>query len=296
MEKNIKLRNDDYHISNCSIENMEEIIEFIYTLNNRVESSSNFCPRSKEYIKKEILNGITDNSIFICWEKNKVLGIINYYLDEIRNNADCTLLIDSQSCDYNVVADILFKKVKNINNIDTKFTFFFPKENINCSKFLESINAKREVNEYGLIMNKDDVKSKKTKFNVGELSIDYYEQFKNIHNQIFPDVYISGTDIISDTGNKYYVYSIVEDEDLIAYSVLRLNGEKSATAEVIAVREDFRGKGYGKAVINYLIDKAFNYFNISKIDLIVDADNEKAIKLYLDLGFSIEHENRCYIA
>lgn len=40
---------------------------------------------------------------------------------------------------------------------------------------------------------------------------------------------------------------------------------------------------------------AFHFFKVSQIDLIVDADNEKAIKLYLDLGFVIEHESRCYI-
>lgn len=296
MKENIKIRNDDLCVSICTIEHIEEIIEFIYRLNNRVESASNFCPKSKEYIKEEILNGINDNSFFIYWENNKVLGTINYYLDEVRNNADCTLLIDSKICDYNAVANILFKKVKDINNIDTKYTFFFPKENIDCSNFLESINAKREVNEYGLIMNKDGIKNEKFKSNVNELPIDYYEQFKNLHNEIFPDVYISGTNIVESIGNKYYVYSIVEDNTLIAYSVLRLNGDKSATAEVIGVRESFRGKGYGKTVINYLIEKAFNSFGISQIDLIVDADNEKAIKLYLDLGFAIEHENRCYTA
>lgn len=86
MKENIKIRNDDLCVSICTIEHIEEIIEFIYRLNNRVESASNFCPKSKEYIKEEILNGINDNSFFIYWENNKVLGTINYYLDEVRNN------------------------------------------------------------------------------------------------------------------------------------------------------------------------------------------------------------------
>lgn len=74
-----------------------------------------------------------------------------------------------------------------------------------------------------------------------------------------------------------------------------LNKDRSATAEIVAVKEGYRGKGYGRAILSYLIDKAFTFFEADKIDLIVEEDNEKAISLYLDLGFVIVTENKCYI-
>ncbi|NLY46070.1 MAG: GNAT family N-acetyltransferase, partial [Tissierella sp.] len=150
--------------------------------------------------------------------------------------------------------------------------------------------------EYRLIFKKNHIYNDRLNFNIGELPIDYYGKLKELHDEIFPNVYISGADIIENIGKKHFVYSIIENKTLIAYSVLRLNGNMSGTAEIIAVREEFRGRGYGKAIISYLIDKAVNLFKVSNVDLMVDGDNEKAIKLYLDLGFVIEHENRCYIA
>lgn len=283
-------------ILDCTEEHLDELIEFAFKLNNNIESSSNFCAKSKSYIKKDFLNGISNNSIFAFYKDNEIIGILNYYMDELRNNADCTLLIDSQKCDYNLVANLLFKKIKSLNDTNTKYTFFFPKENIECANFLESINANREVNEYGLRLDKGYANIDKVNLDIGKLPTDYYEELKELHNEVFPDVYISGTDIIENIGKKHFVYSLIEDKTLIAYSVLRPNGDMSATAEIIAVRESFRGKGYGKAIISYLINMAFNSFKVSQVDLIVDGDNETAIKLYLDLGFVIENENRCYIA
>lgn len=291
----IKNERMNLYTVDCTDEHINELVEFAFRLNNNLENSSQFCPKSESYIRKEFLEGISNNRIFSCYKDNEIIGIINYYLDEIRNNADCTLLIDSKKYDYYSVANLLFKKMKKLNDINTKYTFFFPKENIECANFLESINAKREVNEYGLILENNHVNSSILNPNIKELPIDFYEDLKELHNDIFPDVYIFGADIINNIGKKHFVYSIIKDHTLIAYGVLRPNDNMSATTEIIAVRESYRGKGYGKAIISYLIDRAFNSLKVSQVDLIVDGDNEKAIKLYLDLGFVIEHENRCYI-
>ncbi|NLY46150.1 MAG: hypothetical protein GX053_09215, partial [Tissierella sp.] len=154
MDGVLKNRKEDIYILDCIKEQIDELVEFAFRLNNNIENSSQFCPRSKNYIREEFLKGISNSSIFSCWKNNKLVGVINYYMDELRNNADCTLLIDSQQCDYNLAANLLFGKVKDLNDVKIKYTFFFPKENIRCANFLESINAKREVNEYRLIFKK----------------------------------------------------------------------------------------------------------------------------------------------
>ncbi|WP_408629726.1 GNAT family N-acetyltransferase [Alkaliphilus flagellatus] len=37
---------------------------------------------------------------------------------------------------------------------------------------------------------------------------------------------------------------------------------KRATAEIISVEEKYRGKGYGKAILNHLIETVFQNYNI----------------------------------
>lgn len=59
----------------------------------------------------------------------------------------------------------------------------------------------------------------------------------------------------------------------------------------IAIGEDeYRGKGFGKLSLNWLIDYAFKKLKLHKINLGVIKDNEPAVKLYKSLGFKIEGE------
>jgi len=52
--------------------------------------------------------------------------------------------------------------------------------------------------------------------------------------------------------------------------------------------DDYRGKGVGKIVMNWLIDYGFKKLKLYKINLGVIADNVPAVKLYKKLGFKIE--------
>jgi RimJ/RimL family protein N-acetyltransferase len=58
----------------------------------------------------------------------------------------------------------------------------------------------------------------------------------------------------------------------------------------ITVLKGYWGKGIGKAMINYLIDWARNLGTVRKIDLKVRSDNNRAIKLYKNMGFIVEGE------
>lgn len=57
----------------------------------------------------------------------------------------------------------------------------------------------------------------------------------------------------------------------------------------IAIGDDeYRGKGYGKKAMNWLIDFAFRELSLNKINLGVFEENEAAVNLYTRLGFEIE--------
>ena len=63
--------------------------------------------------------------------------------------------------------------------------------------------------------------------------------------------------------------------------------------------KNFRCKGYGKELMNYIIEYAKNN-NYKEISLGVDLDNYIAFKLYVDLGFTKiqyigEDENGKYV-
>ena len=54
------------------------------------------------------------------------------------------------------------------------------------------------------------------------------------------------------------------------------------------VRDDWQGKGVGKAMMQAVIDLADKWLNLTRIELTVFTDNEPAVALYRKFGFEIE--------
>jgi L-phenylalanine/L-methionine N-acetyltransferase len=60
------------------------------------------------------------------------------------------------------------------------------------------------------------------------------------------------------------------------------------------VRDDWQGKGVGKALMQAVIDLADKWLNLTRIELTVFTDNESAIALYRKFGFETEGALRKY--
>lgn len=280
-------------VNNSVRKDIDELSQFAYRINGMIEHSSTFCSKNLDSIYRDFDTNISSHSTVECRQGNQLIGVLDCYIDDEKSNIDCSLLIEPGVC-YEDIARRLFDLIRKQFSPSMKYTFFFPKENINCSDFLDKIGAHREVNEYGLLLKRGSEKLFPNSFTVIDLPGEQHTQFVELHDNVFPGIYISGKNIVNDIGKKHFVFTIIDNGQIIAYSVLRLDGGKNATAELVAVREDFRHKGYGRAILSHLITQAHENYGIDCIQLIVDGDNENAIHLYLELGFVLESENCCY--
>jgi L-phenylalanine/L-methionine N-acetyltransferase len=62
----------------------------------------------------------------------------------------------------------------------------------------------------------------------------------------------------------------------------------------MAVRSEFQGRGIGNALMEALVGLADNWLNVSRLELTVFTDNERAIALYRKHGFEIEGTHKAY--
>ena len=62
----------------------------------------------------------------------------------------------------------------------------------------------------------------------------------------------------------------------------------------MGVHDDFQGQGVGTALMEALLDLAFNWLGLHRIELTVYADNAPAVHLYRKFGFEIEGTARAY--
>ena len=62
----------------------------------------------------------------------------------------------------------------------------------------------------------------------------------------------------------------------------------------MAVRDDWRGKGVGSALLEAALYLAENWLALTRIELTVYTDNEAGIALYKKFGFEVEGTHRHY--
>ncbi|HNW04309.1 MAG TPA: GNAT family N-acetyltransferase [Oscillospiraceae bacterium] len=63
----------------------------------------------------------------------------------------------------------------------------------------------------------------------------------------------------------------------------------------ICVHRDYQDQGIGAALMKQIIDLADNWLGLTRIELEVNVDNERAIHLYKKFGFEIEGRKRMAI-
>ena len=90
-------------------------------------------------------------------------------------------------------------------------------------------------------------------------------------------------------GIDHGTYIVAEDEGQIVGHALLEPLKLAVTSHVvdltIVVHSGHQGKGYGRLMMNYLIDWAREQSKVEKIELHVRSSNQRAIDLYQKLGF-----------
>ncbi len=62
----------------------------------------------------------------------------------------------------------------------------------------------------------------------------------------------------------------------------------------MSVRDDWQGKGIGRALMQAAVDMADKWLNILRLELEVYTDNEPAVGLYKKYGFVTEGTLKCF--
>ncbi|MCM8710660.1 GNAT family N-acetyltransferase [Clostridium sp. SYSU_GA19001] len=116
-----------------------------------------------------------------------------------------------------------------------------------------------------------------------------------IQNEVFKNetrLPLTVEDMYLDETQHYYFNKgaifIKKDNQYIGYGQIIINGQ-IPTIVNLGILKEFRGKGYGKALMNYLF-KLLNDYGFKEVNLKVSADNYIALNLYKSLGFILEKE------
>lgn len=89
--------------------------------------------------------------------------------------------------------------------------------------------------------------------------------------------------------NTHVLVGFVGADVMALATLTRQFGRRSHVGEVyLFVHDDHTGQGIGTQMLEALLDLADNWIGLQRVELTVSVDNERAIRLYQQLGF--EHE------
>jgi L-phenylalanine/L-methionine N-acetyltransferase len=103
---------------------------------------------------------------------------------------------------------------------------------------------------------------------------------------------------MAEPAEGHYVFVACSGTEVVGHAGLHpaANSPRRSHAMMLgmAVPSAWQGKGVGKALMQTLCDFADGWLNVTRLELTVFADNERAIALYKKFGFEIEGTHRSY--
>lgn len=99
--------------------------------------------------------------------------------------------------------------------------------------------------------------------------------------------------LVNDQSTHLYVAKRVEDDAIVAMATLivyRIPYKMKAQLEDVVVDEAVRGKGIGKYMLNYVIERA-KEFGVKSLNLTSSPRKDIANKMYMSLGFEKRETN-----
>ena len=96
----------------------------------------------------------------------------------------------------------------------------------------------------------------------------------------------------------HYILVACAGDEIVGHAGLDPAGKSPRRSHAMhlgmTVRSDWHGKGVGSALMEALLALADGWLNVTRIELTVFVDNERAIALYKKHGFEIEGTHKAY--
>ena len=286
-----------YLIKECSTTHLQECADIAFLRNNQPETNSAYCPTSKESILNEFTFLMGNPSCLVIghFANNTLTGVLGCFTNPDNNWVDCLGPFFADEWCANSAQE-MFTYAKSKLPQAARFNFYFNTKNNNLHQLMSAISATRNDNEYSLILEKPNHIPQQLKHKVIAYTSAYENDIISLKNETWPESYITDNDLLNSINKNREIFCALDNNgNFVGYGILKLYENTShATAEVFAVKEEARGKGYGWALLSTVVDNAFSRHNANTIDLVVDKLNTHARDLYYSCGFKLSVENAAY--
>ncbi len=272
-----------------SISKVEDVASFIANMNKDAIHHVGYCGDEKKEVLHTILHDFSDigweKSFVVTYEGNKIIGVLGFDVDEVKRCAEIWgPFIKAEN--WEEVALHMWKElIEKVPFHIEKFYGFYHVENNNCACLMKDLRAKEQERHSIFRFSNSGVKQHHI-CNVEEALPQVFEQFISLHNHIFPNTYYKGNEIIEHLSDTNKLFVSMKNGKLEGYVYVEVNPEfHEANIEFIATAENSRRKGVGEQLLQGAIQYIFSFQEMKEIELCLNTNNDRAMKLYKKVGF-----------
>lgn len=272
---------------------VQNVASFIAQLNNIEQSHIGYCGKDSKEIANALREDITDvnyTESFVCaYENNQLIGILGFDADLEDESAEIwgPFVIENKW----QIANSLWESMSELLPQNITTIYMFPNyKNKNVRHLAQTLDF-HEHSHHAILTAYKKGFLKLPKVDITELTENYYKDMKQLHDNVFPNTYYSGEQIINRLNDNRKVLIITKQNQLLGYIYVEAEPKfGDGSIEFFAVQKTERNKGLGEKLLIIALKWLFTFETIQSVTLTVDSSNIGAIKLYEKVGFNRIHD------
>lgn len=280
-----------------NVSDVERLACFIASINGNKQQHVGYCGVKAEGILEDLKNDFSDipldYSFVAAYENGEMVGAVGVDIDKETKTAEIWGPFVHHA-DWEKVSMAMWKQLLKQLPISLDRAFgFYNIYNSRCAGFMEQLGAERKEREDVIlqIIREEWKVSKEGIAGITEMTAEYFDAFRKLHQEAFPNGYYRADEIIEKLDDKNRVFLATESGTFAGYVYCEADPELcEADIHFISVCPDARNNGWGRKLISKSVDFLFSFKEINEIILCVDASNATAIRIYKNAGFTPLHQ------
>lgn len=267
----------------------EKAVELVHALNLTPDFNSGYCPRDRELIEKEIMDSADTGQSLVYETGGELMGVLlSFQAPTGAYDLSGPFVKDKDMG----IGEALMEGYMGRVGENAQVNAFFDASSDFYKTLMSRHGFEFRENEYILKLFKNRLKPYEGSMALVKAETKDKPSLISMHREIFGDVYISEAMLVEKTRFKHILMPVKEGK-LLGFALL-IPRHKDAYLEIFGLLKAHRGKGHAKPFLHALAKKAFTDMGKEQVMLVVDAVNERALKVYRDIGFEIIKRNVSY--
>lgn len=282
---------------------LRELSSFLARLNGIRHHHVGYCGEQEGEIYSTLQTEFTENGelssqkFTVIYDQDQIVGALGFDVDEEERSAELWgPFIDAEGEQWNRLAEQLWDAgTSKLEGCVNRYYGFYNVDHQSAVRFMEDKGGRKSGEHHVLRLRKSALLTDGLS-GLQDFTPEYADEFVKLHGTNFPNTYLSAQDIMQQLDADHRLFMLTEQGQLVGYVYVEGEPEfKEGSIEYIAVSENFRGKGYGRALLDQALHYLFHIVQLEDISLCVDQRNEGAIQLYQRAGFDAVHKLAAYV-